>query len=58
MSPISIKPSHRERLHATLGLPGDEPIPAAKLASAKKTAGPVEKKQIVFAQNSRRWQHK
>lgn len=46
-----IKPSHRGLLHKELGVAVGKKIGPAKLAAAKKTAGPVEMKRIVFAQN-------
>jgi len=52
-----IKPANVGKLHEDLGVPKGEPIPAAKLAAAKKTAGPAEKKRIQFAQNARSWFH-
>lgn len=58
MSEPMIKKSHAGRLHANLGIPQGKPIPSAKLASAKKNAGPALKKQIQFAQNAKGFSHK
>lgn len=52
-----IKPSHKGRLHANLDVPQGKPIPTAKLAAAKKNAGPSLKKQIQFAQNAKSFNH-
>lgn len=56
--PIRIKKSHRGLLHKDLGMPSDQPIPGARLADAMKTAGPAEKKRLVFAENAKKWNHK
>lgn len=54
---IKIKPSHKGLLHKDLGLKGGKKISTARLESAKKHAGPAEKKRIVFAENARKWNH-
>lgn len=54
---ISIKPSHKGRLHQALGVPADKPIPAAKLAAAKKSTDPAIRKEAVFAQNAKGFSH-
>ena len=56
-SGIYIKPANRGKLHEDLGVPEDEPIPASKLAAAKKNAGPALKKRIRFAENAKKWSH-
>lgn len=38
-----------------MGVPQGQPIPTKKLEAAKANAGPAEKKQIVFAENARKW---
>lgn len=53
-----IKKSHVGRLHAALNVPPGQKIPAAKMAAAKPGASPALKKQIVFAQNARGFNHK
>lgn len=58
MSALSIKPSHRGRLRSMLGLPVDSPIPATKLAQAKRSPSPAVRKMATFAQNSKSWTHK
>lgn len=55
--PISIKPSHKGRLHDALGVPADKPIPAAKLAAAKKSANPAIRKEATFAINAKGFSH-
>ncbi len=55
LKPIHIKPSHKGRLHAALGVPQGHPIPAAKIAAAKNSASPAVRKEATFAQNARRW---
>lgn len=54
---ISIKPSHKGRLHEALGVPADKPIPAGKLAAAKKSTNPAIRKEAVFAENAKRFSH-
>jgi hypothetical protein len=54
---INIKPSHKGLLHKNLGVKQGQPIPANKLAKAKKSASPAEKKRIVFAENAKKWHH-
>jgi hypothetical protein len=56
-SGIHIKASHKGLLHKNLGVKAGQPISAGKLEAAKKTAGPAEKKRIVFAENARKWKH-
>ncbi len=52
---IGIKPSHKGLLHAKLGVPQGQPIPAAKLAAAKNSPNPATRKQAVFAENAKGW---
>lgn len=54
-SGIHIKPSHRGRLHADLGVKQGEKISTGRLEKAKAGANPAEKKRIVFAENARKW---
>ena len=49
---IHIKPSHEGRLHDKLGVPEGKPIPAKKLAEAKKSPDPATRKQATFAENA------
>ena len=56
-SGIHIKASHKGLLHKNLGVKAGQPISTSKLEAAKKTAGPAEKKRIVFAENARKWKH-
>lgn len=53
--PIQIKPENKGKLHKELDVPKGEKIPVKKLETAKKEAGPAEKKRIVFAENARKW---
>lgn len=52
---IHIKAANKGKLHADLGVPKGQKIPAAKMSAAKASAGPAEKKRIVFAQNAAKW---
>jgi hypothetical protein len=54
---IGIKPSHKGRLHAALGVAADKPIPPAKLAAAAKSKNPAIRKEAVFAQNAKGFSH-
>lgn len=54
---INIKPSRKGLLHKKMGVGEGKPISGKALATEKKTAGPVEKKEIVFAENARKWHH-
>lgn len=56
-SGIHIKPENKGKLHKDLGVPAGKKIPASKMAAAKKSASPAEKKRIVFAENARKWNH-
>ncbi len=44
-----IKPSRKGLLHKKLGVPQGEKIPASKLAAAKKSDSPSERKGANFA---------
>ncbi len=55
LKPIHIQPSHKGRLHAALGVPAGEHIPAAKIAAAKRSASPAVRKEATFAQNAAKW---
>ena len=56
---IAIKPSHEGDLHKRLGIPEGEKIPSSVLAEEKakaKASGDTKKlRQIVFAENARKW---
>ena len=56
-NPIHIKPENKGKLHEELGVPEGEKIPEKKLEKAKKHAAPAEKKQIVFAENAKKFKH-
>lgn len=53
-SGIRIKPSHKGRLHANLGVPEGRAIPASRLAS-KPTDSAAVAKQKNFARNAKKW---
>jgi hypothetical protein len=52
---IEIKKSHRGLLHRDLGVKEGEKIPAGKLAAAKNSSDPAERKRATFAANARKW---
>jgi hypothetical protein len=54
---IHIMKSHEGRLHDKLGVPRGEPIPASKIAAAKKSSDPATRKQATFAENAKKWNH-
>lgn len=54
---INIKPSHKGLLHKDLGVPSGSKIPAKKLAAAKNSSDPAERKRAVFAANAKKWHH-
>lgn len=56
---IHIKEKNKGKLHSALGIKQNEKISTKKLHSAEKHAkkGSALKKQIVFAENARHWQH-
>lgn len=56
-SSIHIKASHKGELHRDLGVPQGEPIPASKLASAKRSRNPAVRKRATFAANAKKWNH-
>jgi len=52
---IQIKPQNRGKLHAKLGVPQNQKIPAKKLAKAAASSSPAERKEAVFAENAKKW---
>lgn len=54
---IHIKPSHKGLLHKKLGVSAGAPIPAGKLAKARHSSIPAERKEAVFAENAKHWDH-
>lgn len=54
---IHIKPSHKGLLHKKLGIAQGTPIPASKIAAAKRSASPALRKEATFAQNAKSWHH-
>lgn len=52
-----IKPSHKGRLHANLGVPKGEKISHTQLVYAAGHASPAVRRQAQFALNSEKWHH-
>jgi len=52
---ISIKPANKGKLRAKLGVPAGKTIPAKKLAKAKASSSPAERKEATFAENAKSW---
>ena len=52
-----IQPSHKGRLHRALGVPEGQPIPAAKLATAKASPNPHMRQMATFAENAKGFAH-
>ena len=52
---IKIKPSHKGLLHKELGVKKGNKIPLSKLAAAKHSSDPAERKRATFAENARGW---
>lgn len=50
-----IKPSHKGRLHAALGIPGDKPISIGELHRAMKSKSGHMRQMANFANNARKW---
>jgi hypothetical protein len=55
---IMIKKANKGKLHKDMGIPEGKKIPEKALKKAEKTAGPAEKKRIVFAENAAKWKKK
>jgi hypothetical protein len=47
--------AHKGLLHEKLGVPEGQPIPAEKLAVAKRSSSPAEREEATFAQNAKKW---
>lgn len=56
-SPIKIKKSKEGDLHAKLGIPKGQKIPAARLQAAAKSKDPDLKKKAQFALNAKKFKH-
>ena len=54
---IDIKPSHKGELHAELGVPQGQKIPAKKLSKALDSTSPAERKRAQFAKNAEHFDH-
>lgn len=57
-SGIHIKPSHKGKLHAALGVPAGKPIPKGKEEKAAHSSNPTVKKEAIFAENAAKWHHR
>lgn len=57
-APIHIKKSHEGLLADDLNIPEGKPIPLSAIKDKLKSAGPKVKKRLIFAENSRHWDHK
>ena len=57
-STIAIKPSHKGLLHKKLGVPAGQPIPESKLEEAAHSSNVKERKEAIFAENAKKWNHK
>ncbi len=55
---IHIKPENKGKLHAKLGIPAGQKIPAAKISKAKNSSSAAERKEATFAQNAAKWNKK
>lgn len=53
--PIKIKPANKGALHAALGVPQGQKIPASKIAAAAKSGSPNLKRKADFAKNAAGW---
>jgi hypothetical protein len=52
---IHIKPSHKGRLHADLGVAKGKKLTTKELDKAKNSSNPAERKRATFAENARKW---
>ena len=59
---IKIKPSHEGLLHKRMGIKKGKKISEGSLekekAAAKKSGDVKELREVVFAENARKWHHK
>lgn len=56
-SGIHINPANKGKLHAKLGVGANKKIPAAKLAAARKSKDAQTRKEAIFAENAKKWNH-
>jgi len=54
---INIKPSHEGRLHRALHIAAGKPIPERRLQQAEHSRDPAIRREAVFAENARKWDH-
>lgn len=52
---IKIKPANKGKLHAKLGVPPGDRIPAGKLNAALASASAATRKEAQFAKNAKGW---
>lgn len=52
---IKIKAANKGKLHSKLGVPQGQKIPPGKLAAAKNSSDPAERKEANFAINAKKW---
>lgn len=59
-NPIHIKPKNKGKLHKKLGISSNKKIPEAELLHKIHLAKPGSalKKELVFAENARHWNHR
>jgi hypothetical protein len=55
--PIHIKPSHKGRFARAVGKKPGTPISSADIAKGKASSSAKVRKEAVFAQNARKWNH-
>lgn len=55
---VSIKPSHKGRLHRALGVPEGKPIPHSKLVAASHSKDPHMRQMANYALNASKWKKK
>lgn len=55
---IKINPKNKGLLHKKMGISQDKPISEKALQKKKKGASGKLKKEIVFAENAKKWNHK
>lgn len=56
-SGIHIKPSHEGKFHRATGTPAGQPIPESKIEAAEHSSSPAVRKEAVFAENAKHFDH-
>jgi hypothetical protein len=54
---INIKPSHKGRLHAALGIPQSRKLTLAQIKKAEHSRKPSVRREAQFADNARKFKH-